>query len=329
MSTLILYTEEDVLDHTPVREGETKLGQRVHTVSSLQQLEQCPARFVLLGLPEDIGVRANLGTGGTQSAWIPALTAIMSMQSIGKFSGDELAVLGHIDFSDEMNASESMNIPALRELVGQMDTDIAAIVSTIFAANKIPVIIGGGHNNAYPILKAAAGILQPLSCINIDAHSDFRRLEGRHSGNGFSYAFEEGYLHKYVPFGLQESYSPLEITKRLRGLSNSVRIFWYDQLFSSDMLIAQSFKEALDFTNGPCGLEIDLDSMANVLSSAGSPVGFSVEQVRKMIGMTHGYDIRYLHLPEGAVKLANGREDPGTAKLLATLAVDFMKAHTH
>ncbi len=65
------------------------------------------------------------------------------------------------------------------------------------------------------------------------------------------------------------------------------------------------------------------------LSSAGSPVGFSVEQVRKMIGMTHGYDIRYLHLPEGAVKLANGREDPGTAKLLATLAVDFMKAHTH
>jgi formiminoglutamase len=33
--------------------------------------------------------------------------------------------------------------------------------------------------------------------INFDAHSDFRILEGRHSGNGFSYAYEEGFLKKY------------------------------------------------------------------------------------------------------------------------------------
>jgi arginase family enzyme len=36
-----------------------------------------------------------------------------------------------------------------------------------------------------------------INAINFDAHSDFRILEGRHSGNGFSYAYEEGFLKKY------------------------------------------------------------------------------------------------------------------------------------
>jgi formiminoglutamase len=36
-----------------------------------------------------------------------------------------------------------------------------------------------------------------VNAINFDAHSDFRILEGRHSGNGFSYAYEEGFLKKY------------------------------------------------------------------------------------------------------------------------------------
>jgi formiminoglutamase len=39
-----------------------------------------------------------------------------------------------------------------------------------------------------------------VNAINFDAHSDFRILEGRHSGNGFSYAYEEGFLKKYFIF---------------------------------------------------------------------------------------------------------------------------------
>jgi formiminoglutamase len=39
-----------------------------------------------------------------------------------------------------------------------------------------------------------------VNAINFDAHSDFRILEGRHSGNGFSYAYEEGFLKKIFFF---------------------------------------------------------------------------------------------------------------------------------
>jgi formiminoglutamase len=45
-----------------------------------------------------------------------------------------------------------------------------------------------------------------VNAINFDAHSD-RILEGRHSGNGFSYAYEEGFLKKYFIFGLHENYT--------------------------------------------------------------------------------------------------------------------------
>jgi formiminoglutamase len=46
-----------------------------------------------------------------------------------------------------------------------------------------------------------------VNAINFDAHSDFRILEGRHSGNGFSYAYEEGFLKNILFFGLHENYT--------------------------------------------------------------------------------------------------------------------------
>jgi formiminoglutamase len=57
-----------------------------------------------------------------------------------------------------------------------------------------------GHNNAYGCIKGAAkglykaGIipLVQINAINLDAHADFRPLEGRHSGNAFRYADEDG-----------------------------------------------------------------------------------------------------------------------------------------
>jgi formiminoglutamase len=72
---------------------------------------------------------------------------------------------------------------------------------------KIPVVIGGGHNNAYPLLKGAAKGLQQaqqtplpqINCINLDAHTPVTGPEeGRHSGNAFRYAESDGFLQKVL-----------------------------------------------------------------------------------------------------------------------------------
>src|SRR4051812_6769068 len=96
------------------RDGETKLGERVKVLGSLNELSLSSGRFVLLGIPEDVGVRANMGTGGTHTLWEPALQAILNIQNTDTCKGEDLIVLGAFDFSAWLKVSESMLSDRLR-----------------------------------------------------------------------------------------------------------------------------------------------------------------------------------------------------------------------
>jgi formiminoglutamase len=88
------------------------------------------------------------------------------------------------------------------------------------------------------------------------------------------------------------------------------------------------FENWLDFTQNipsPCGLEIDLDSIENVLSSAISPSGFALNDIRKIL-FSANKSFSYLHICEGAITLADGRTDQTTGKTIAYLVSDFVKA---
>jgi formiminoglutamase len=84
--------------------------------------------------------------------------------------------------------------------VNKVDDEVEQLAKMITEAKKIPIVIGGGHNNTYPLIKGTAkgwhkaGVipLAQINCINLDAHSDYRPMEGRHSGNAFRYAEEDG-----------------------------------------------------------------------------------------------------------------------------------------
>src|SRR5687767_1943126 len=88
------YDKQDILYLTRLRRFETKLGERVHCITDRNQIEQSlqqsDAKYVLLGIPEDIGVRANQGVGGTDSLWIPFLASFLNIQSNDYITGDDL-----------------------------------------------------------------------------------------------------------------------------------------------------------------------------------------------------------------------------------------------
>ena len=172
------YSKQDILNITRLRRYETKLGEKLKSIDSSQdipaQLNASPARFVLFGIPEDIGVRANFGTGGTDTAWLSFLQALVNVQSSDKVSGEEIILLGHFDFSDidqliDLNAkSQEERIDALRHAVANIiDDEVEEMVKMIIGAGKIPIVIGGGHNNAYPLLKGAAKGLYQLQKISL------------------------------------------------------------------------------------------------------------------------------------------------------------------
>lgn len=323
MDSFKIYTQSDISALTNQREGEEKLGERVLVVSSLDQIINSSAKFVLLGIPEDIGVRANLGVGGAKTAWKPAIKAILNTQSNSFLNGEEILVLGH--FEIENPAEQSLQ--SLRKKVNQIDELVYPIVEQIIAANKIPIVIGGGHNNAFPIIYGAylANGKQQLNVVNIDAHTDLRNpAEGRHSGNGFSTAILKGYLKQYKIFGLQQNYMNKAIASRIAKDKN-INAFYFEELLQRENSIVQEWANFTENLAEPCGLEIDLDSIANILSSAKTPSGFALDDIRKIL-IKNTMKYNYLHICEGAEKLSDNREDLTTGKTIAYLVTDFIKA---
>lgn len=346
MNHFKFYNKKDVLAVTRIRRFETKLGERVQLINDPKKLEaslqQSNASFVLLGVPEDIGVKGNLGIGGADSAWLSFLNAFLNIQSNDFCEGSNIILLGHFDFSAiealiEKNAQGfDEKLAAYRHAVNTIDDEVEQLVHIITQNKKIPIVIGGGHNNSYPCIKGAAkgfykaGVLPiaQINAINLDAHADFRPMEGRHSGNGFSYAEADGYLEKYCVVGLHENYLPQNVWMDMVN-NPFVDCITYEDIFVHEKRnFHQAVDHAIEFTSDTlCGIEIDLDCIEHTLSSASSPVGLHANHARQFISYTAmDSKVAYLHICEGAAKLSDGREDLGTGKLIAYLVSDFVKA---
>ena len=333
---------------TKVRRFETKMGERVKYLKPNSEwpevLKGSGAKYVIMGIPEDFGVKANYGVGGTETAWQSFLTSFLNIQSNDFLTGENTLILGHFDFGDikfliENNAyNPEEKINAYRHALHIVDEEVENLLKVIASAKKIPIIIGGGHNNAYPIIKGVAkGLhkadlipLSQINCINLDAHADYSVAEGRHSGNGFRYAEEDGYLGKYCMVALHENYISQNV---LMDIHNNPFIDYisYEEIFIHERKnFIQAVAHATGFTEDSyTGIEIDLDCIENVLSSAITSCGISPLLARKFVTFT-AQDSKpaYLHICEGATQLADGRKNETTGKLISYLVSDFIKALT-
>src|SRR5690554_7982236 len=109
-------------------------------------------------------------------------------------------------------------------MVEELDNFLIKILLEHINQNHIPKVIGGGHNYAYPLMKFSyERYQQQIQVVNFDAHADYRRLEGRHSGNPFSYAFEDGYLKKYFVLGLHQRFNSQQIRSEERRVGKECR----------------------------------------------------------------------------------------------------------
>lgn len=348
MRHLKIYNKQDLLILTKLRRFETKLGERLQVVNDVNNLEkslkESTAQFVIAGVPEDIGVKANLGKGGADTAWFPFLQAFFNTQSNDFLEGSNILVLGHFDFGDiealiEQNAgSTEEKIEAYRHALIAVDDEVEHVVKLITECNKIPIVIGGGHNNAYGCIKGAAkGLhkagkipLAQINAINLDAHADFRPLEGRHSGNAFRYADEDGYLEKYCVVGLHENYIPQNCWIDIVN-DPFIDVITYEDIFIHEKRsFIQAVAHATGFTEDTwCGIEIDLDSIEHTLSSASTPSGISALHARQFVTFAASdTKIAYLHISEGATRLSDGKADESTGKLISYLVSDFIKTVT-
>lgn len=342
MENIKFLSAKELAQITQHRSGEIKFGEKIQIVpqdvNTLEFIKETSAKYVLIGLPEDIGVRANQGRAGTASAFSSALKSLVNIQHNKFCKGSNLLVLGELDFSNEMEQASHLNITVkddkkeLFKLVEKIDKEVSHLIHQIIKLEKIPIIIGGGHNNAYGNIKGLALAKgKPVNAINFDAHTDFRILEGRHSGNGFSYAFEEGFLKNYFIFGIHESYISKGVLSTLKATPQRIKYNTYEELeVRNEKDFNNEMSEALQFIkNDFFGIELDLDAIPGIYSSAMTLSGFSTQQARQYVHYFGAHKrASYLHICEGAPSLDETNNNHLTGKLIAYLVTDFMKSNT-
>ncbi len=315
---LQLYSKNTILSITFKREFETKLGEKLQFVSSIDELINAPKSFVILGIPESTGPIANFGKSGAENAWSAFLKSFVNIQHNHFIDSKNIILLGEFEF----NFPQTDDVSELRKQVTEIDDSVYPIIQKIVELGHIPIVIGGGHNNSYPLLKGTSLAKNTfVSCLNIDPHADFRALEGRHSGNGFSYAFNEKYLGKYAIHGLHENYNSQYILDEL--FKHNIAFSLFDE-----MLFNTSFEDnllrLLRTLDQEICLEIDVDSIAYMPSSALTPTGFSIEHIRKFIHLIcKEKSINYLHISEAAPQ--TDEEKLMVGKTLSYLVTDFIK----
>lgn len=314
---LNFFTRHQLNQYCSSRDGEQRIGQALSlpeiNLNLNEQLATSKAqgcRFVLLGVPEDIGPRANLGQGGADKGWAAFLSKFVNLQSNHFIAAEQILLLGEIHCADLqqqaaiLDTAEPQQLVRLRQLVETLDTRIEMVVQAIFAADLLPVVIGGGHNNSYPILKALSQAgKQSANCANLDPHADFRPLEGRHSGNGFSYAWHEGILQHYFVLGLHELKNSAATLAQLQQAGGE--FCSYQRIFvRQELTYQQALEQCIDkvvLGSGDIGIEVDTDSISLMPVSAFTNCGINVQAAEQFV-----YQLaklprsRYLHLAEAA-----------------------------
>lgn len=338
---LKVYTKDTILSYTHINRFETKVGEVIQTAMDANDIEsslrETSATFVIVGIPEDIGIRAS-GGKTVQSAWTSFLHSFLNIQSNDFFEGSEVMLLGHLNFAGvaeviESNAAkEEERIEAYRHSVSIIDDEVEAIVKTITSYRKIPVIISGGSNNAYGCIKGAAkgwhkeGVLPlaQLNVISLDAQSEYKPLEGRHSGNALRYADEDGYLQKYCVVGLHENELPQNAWLDIANNPFFDFVTYEDIFLHGKQSFVDAVHHAISFTGDSlCGIELNLN---NVLNANRSSVGVSLLHVRQFVHLAAVHSQpAYLHIAEPSDRDPKSYDTEAVGKMMSYLVSDFIK----
>lgn len=217
---------------------DVRLGERVLT----QSADYESAEIVILGLPQDEGVRRNQGRTGAKDAPDAIRRCLYKLVAI---PGLRLFDAGNTIIQPTLEATHDTH----RE-----------IVRRILRNGKRLVVLGGGNDTSYPDCAALALETRgDILAFNIDAHFDVRADAVRNSGTPYRQLLEEGHItppnfHEiaYQPFANSPDYIDYLARKGVRTFDlNAVHETGLEALLRQ--LLAESAAAAIFW-----GLDMDV-----------------------------------------------------------------------
>lgn len=154
--------------------NDIRLGEVVQTdVASYEE-----ANVVILGCPQDEGVRRNKGRVGAAQAPTEIRRALYRLVVL------ETQQLKLFDIGDTI-------IQATLEETHKLHSDI---VQQIIQDGKQLVVLGGGNDVSYADCSGLSQAVESVLAINVDAHFDVRADAVRNSGTPYRQLLEEEYV---------------------------------------------------------------------------------------------------------------------------------------
>lgn len=151
------------------------------------------SNMVIIGAPQDEGVKRNKGREGAQLGPSHIRHAFYRLSSPRRLNAIKMFDLGDLKFSGSLEDMHSLQT----EVVGKLLRD-----------GKFVAVLGGGNDISYANFCAIDEVLGGNSCsvINVDSHLDLREAEKRNSGTPFRQMIDEGRLKPECLYelGIQE-----------------------------------------------------------------------------------------------------------------------------
>lgn len=136
------------------------------------------ADIVILGCPQDDGVRRNGGRVGAALA-PDAIRRCLYMLTVNQLEHLRLFDLGNTLIQPTLEETHELH----RQVVRQIITD-----------NKTLIVLGGGNDISYPDCSGLAQGSGKVLAFNVDSHYDVRADAVRNSGTPYRQLLEEGFI---------------------------------------------------------------------------------------------------------------------------------------
>ena len=152
---------------------------RLGEIVGRDQNDYAAANLVILGCPQDEGVRRNNGRPGAETA--PAAIREQFYKLTPFNIKQKIVDVGDVKIGSSLEETHETHFE---------------IVSQLLRDGKRAIVLGGGNDISYPDGCAMAEVFGPewWIGINIDSHLDVRIAEQRNSGTPYRQLLEEGRL---------------------------------------------------------------------------------------------------------------------------------------
>ncbi len=275
----------------------------------------------LVGVPQDIGVTRNRGRAGAYGGPDAIRSALYGMATS--------AVQGPLQ-EGSMAILDLGNIETRGKTLEQIHDEQHDIVLRCLRKGAIPIVLGGGHDVAWPTIRAFESVQKPYAVVNIDAHADVRPLkDGKaHSGSPFRQMLEHepSVLVKggFTEFGLQHYAVAASHLQTLQQAGMEVRML--PAIRSNDLHAVWDSVVSRTPPDVSLYVSLDMDAFSSAFApgvSAPSADGFTPHEVAYCVeqagasGKLRAFDVVEMN-PTYDV-------DGRTAKLAATMIMNVLK----